>query len=139
LSKSASKWKVKAIEVHNVHGLRRKLNVLPDHLREEVQKQMELALKATRSEMRRNLKEKFTMRSRTLWRSIAYKLDSDKLGGIVGAFDDGFYGHFLEFGTRKNKIKRRPWLRPAYRSQQRKFKRRIYRVMKRLGKQGAKL
>lgn len=127
----------KAITVHNVDGLRRKLTLLPDNLRAEMEKQVELALKALRNEARRNLKSVVEMRTRKLWKSIGYKLDSDKLGGVAGSFDEGYYGGFLEIGRRN--MRARPWLRPAYKRQKPLFRKRMVRTLRKIKKMGGKI
>lgn len=109
-------------KLHNADNIRLQLqHNLPNHLRGQFAQVAEKGLKAMRNEMRRNLKARATMRTRTLWRNILYIMDLDGLGGTVGSFNEGFYGHFLEFGTRKNKIKKRPWMLPAYVKHKRKI------------------
>jgi HK97 gp10 family phage protein len=127
----ASGWSV-VIDQSGLKGLRKVLEDIEDAQTIEVKKAVSAGLIAIRNEARRNLKTNWTMRTRSLWRSIRAVQDLDGLGGLVGTFErdpDNWYGHFLEFGTRRG-IKKKPWLYPAYRNQKGKFNRRIYRAIR---------
>jgi HK97 gp10 family phage protein len=126
---------MRGFKVAGASKLRDRLKALPDELRDAMRVEVGRGLKATQASMRRNIKTVATMRTRTLWRNILFIQDLDGMGGTVGSFNEGYYGHFLEFGTRRG-VKPRPWLVPAAREQRPKFIRRIRRQLGRIKKAG---
>lgn len=124
-------------------NLRKALRALPDQLKNMVRHEVEKTLKGTRNMARRNIKMNFKQRTRTLWRNTHYVMDMDGLGGSVGAYNEAFYGHWLEFGkyNRKTgaKVKARPWLWPAFYHHRPLFRKRLVNVVKKLRLQGVKL
>jgi len=68
-------------------------------------------VKASGKQIVKEAKRRVNKRSGNLRRNIKFKMSRDKLTGWVTLRSNGFYGHFLEFGTVK--LSARPFMAPA--------------------------